>query len=144
MSREEIIYQVLEFVKEKFKDKKDKNGEPYIWHLVRVALNQDTFNGKIVGLLHDIFEDTDTTDEELYNLEIPDYLIKDILRLTHEDETYNDYINEINWYGSDIAKNVKIADLKDNLLKERNPKESLEKRYITALNILQNGSEEND
>jgi len=42
-----------------FKDIKDKAGEPYINHLIRVSVSVKIRNTKIAALLHDTVEDTD-------------------------------------------------------------------------------------
>ena len=66
-----IDSKLLTFTSEKFKD---KVGCPYIQHLIRVAcaaanmcyFSEETSNKLYqIGLLHDIFEDTDTSAEEL-------------------------------------------------------------------------------
>ena len=43
----------------------DKAGRPYILHPLRVMLALDTTDDQIVGVLHDVVEDTDVTLEGL-------------------------------------------------------------------------------
>ena len=42
---------------------KDMNGEPYILHPLRVMMKMETFEEKVVGVLHDILEDTECSIE---------------------------------------------------------------------------------
>ena len=55
----------LLLVSDLFKDKKDKAGDPYINHLIRVSVKLDTDELKIAGLLHDVLEDTDVNKETI-------------------------------------------------------------------------------
>lgn len=46
---------------------KDKSNKPYIFHLLYVMNNVSDLNAKIVGVLHDILEDTNLTKNDLLN-----------------------------------------------------------------------------
>jgi (p)ppGpp synthase/HD superfamily hydrolase len=104
------------FIKEKFKDKVDKAGKPYIEHLYRVAI-PFLVEPKLyyIAFLHDIFEDTDVTEKELLSFEeIDDDSIKILKLLTREkDESYMQYIKKI--ATDEIAIKIKMSDLKDNM-----------------------------
>ena len=105
-------------------------------HVVRVAdmCIKHGFDYMMVGLLHDIIEDTDTTLDEL-----PENIRVDISTLTRRsDETYFEYINRIKNYGSNRAIIVKLYDIKDHLEQKDTLTKSLEKRYLKAKNILEN------
>ena len=85
----------------------------------------------LVGLLHDIIEDTDTTLDEL-----PEDIREDIDTLTRRDnETYFDYINRVK-KGSRRAIIVKRADIYDHLKQTETLKPSLKERYEKAMEIL--------
>jgi len=43
----------------------DKNGKPYILHALRVMLRQEDETAQIVGVLHDVVEDTSVTLDDL-------------------------------------------------------------------------------
>ena len=107
---------LLTFIGEKFKDKVDKAGKPYIEHLYRVAI-PFVVEPKLyyIALLHDIFEDTDVTEKELLSFEeIDDDSIKILKLLTREkDESYMQYIKKI--ATDEIAIKIKMSDLKDNM-----------------------------
>lgn len=102
-------------------------------HALRVATYASR-HGKshyLIGLLHDIIEDTDTTLEEL-----PEDIRTDISTLTRRsDETYFEYIDRVK-NGSERAIIVKLYDIKDHLEQKVTLSKSLEKRYLKARDIL--------
>lgn len=103
-------------------------------HAVRVAdmCIKHGFDYMMVGLLHDIIEDTDTTLDEL-----PEDIRVDISTLTRRsDETYFEYINRIKNYGSNRAITVKLYDIKDHLQQKDTLSKSLENRYLKARDVL--------
>lgn len=108
-----------------FEAKSDLNGEPYMWHLLRVAnsLPEDSF---IPAILHDLLEDfPEWNPESLVHL-IPQHHVRTIETLTKgKKEPYFDYITRVSW--NDEAKRIKIADLRDNLDITRFKKQLTEK-----------------
>jgi (p)ppGpp synthase/HD superfamily hydrolase len=133
--------------------KRKNTGEDYITHPLKVAeiaeqIFLEEFRPKfsdgadviarkiyIVGVLHDVIEDTDVSMETIFNA-FPDiHIVQALAKLTrHEGQTYFDFINEIIQHGSIIAKIVKIADIQHNMsdLKEG----SLKDKYRFALDKL--------
>ena len=98
-----------------FKDKKDKGGNPYLQHLRFVKNHCLTYDGKIVGILHDILEDTDCSYEELRST-ICENLIECIQLLTRkEHEKYSDYIGRIIDSNNITALEVKLHDIENNM-----------------------------
>ena len=84
--------------------------------------NSDYSTIQDVALLHDILEDTYTTEDEL-----SDSIVREaVLLLTRKDgEIYFDYINRIVISNNRIAFVVKIADLSDHLLQSKTLSPSL-------------------
>lgn len=119
---------------------KDKGGSNYILHPLRVMISLDTLEEKIVGILHDVIEDTDVTSELLKEEGFPNFIIESIELLTRrKNESYFDYIDRIK--KNSIVCKVKLADLNDNLDLSRikNPTEKDYKRikkYKKAKKIL--------
>lgn len=97
-----------------FKDKSDKAGEPYILHCLRVMDKQTNTTRKIIGILHDLIEDTTWTFEDLKSKGFGTSVIEALKLLTHDptDKTYEEYIRDIS--KNDDARAVKLADLEDN------------------------------
>lgn len=93
----------------------DKAGMPYIGHITRVMNAGRTDAEKIVGILHDIVEDTDYTFERLLAEGFPADIVDAIRCLTKlsEDEPYTDFIERVK--GNELARAVKINDLTDNM-----------------------------
>lgn len=94
----------------------DKAGEPYIEHCLRVMLNCETIEEKIVALLHDVIEDKRATFEEvekLFGYNIAHYC--DILnRKTQDDLQYYRNVSIL-----ETTLKVKHADIDDNCNRKR-------------------------
>ena len=91
----------------------DKSGTPYIFHPIHLAEQMQTEADTITAILHDVFEDTDVTLDDLAREGFPSEAIVALQLLTHDDEIpYLDYVCEIK--NNPIARNVKFADLKHN------------------------------
>ena len=92
----------------------DKANAPYILHPLRVMLNTPTIEHKIVAVLHDILEDTETTIEDLYQFGFQEHIIDAIVALTKEQgETRLEAAQRARQ--NPIARVVKLADINDNM-----------------------------
>ena len=115
----------------------DKAGEDYFsGHLTRVAEHVAPLGPEyvIVGVLHDILEDTPLMLEALEHV-IGKDLAKSVNVLTRvgEGETYAEYINKVSESGDPIAIAVKNADIADHLRDVKSITPSMVKRYEAAL-----------
>lgn len=91
----------------------DRAGEPYIMHPLRVMHLLHTYEEKIVGILHDVVEDTAVTLKELEELGFPPAILEALQSVTHlKGEPYIDYVARAK--ANVIGREVKKADLKDN------------------------------
>ncbi len=101
-----------------FKGVTDKVGQPYILHCIRVMMGVESLDGKIVGILHDLVEDTDVTLEELRAAGFSETVVRGVDLMTHrEGVSYADYV--VRLQHDPIAKAVKLSDLRDNLSPQR-------------------------
>lgn len=92
----------------------DKANAPYILHPLRVMLNTPTIEHKIVAVLHDILEDTETTIEDLYQFGFQEHIIDAIVALTKKQgETRLEAAQRARQ--NPIARVVKLADINDNM-----------------------------
>ncbi len=92
---------------------RDKAGQPYILHLLRVMQSVDDPIAMQAAVLHDYIEDVDGTVLELRRHSIDEQAIQAIERLTRsEQSTYCEYI--IALAQDPVATRVKLADLADN------------------------------
>ena len=97
-----------------YRDQKDKAGKPYFGHLARVSMACDSDVAKIVALLHDVLEDTELTSDYLEEQGISEFIVKSVECLTRKsEESYDDFIKRL--APNPIAREVKIADLEDNM-----------------------------
>jgi hypothetical protein len=102
----------------------------------------DSDVAKIVALLHDVIEDTDLTPDKLEEMGVSEFIVKSVVCLTRKsDESYDDFIKRL--APNPIAREVKIADLEDNMDVRRMPELSETdtqrlNKYIKAWNYLKN------
>lgn len=103
----------LTFAARKHAGQKRSNGDNYIIHPIRVSQEVKTMRQKIIALLHDTLEDTETTYDELVLTFGVDIAIP-VLALTKcEGQSYEEYIEQVKLNSDAVA--VKIADIADNL-----------------------------
>lgn len=125
------IIQAVELALDKHKNQK-YGVLPYYAHLFRVAAKFEDTSEVVVALLHDILEDTDAKEYDLFFLTQEE--LQAVQAITRkEGEKYFDYINRVKQ--NDLARKIKIEDLKSNL--SMNSSESLIERYSKALLILE-------
>ena len=119
----------------------DKSGANYIGHPLRVSTRCKSPEAKIAGLLHDTIEDTYVTPQLLKDMGFGDEIVDAVLALSRRaDETYAEFI--VRASQNEIAKEVKIADLEDNMDIRRLPEISEKdaarlKKYLHSWRYLQ-------
>ena len=124
----ERLMTALELCRKLHAGQVDKCGQPYWIHPFTVAMN--CFSGygdvksisfAIVGLLHDVPEDTGMAVEALAQLiELTDEEIAALKLLTRQDGvSYDEYIDSIGESGNEIAIDVKLYDLLHNMNLDR-------------------------
>jgi (p)ppGpp synthase/HD superfamily hydrolase len=93
---------------------RDKGGQPYILHPLRVMLAVDTTDERIAAVLHDVLEDTDWTAGQLREEGFSEAVLSALDGLTkREGEEYFSYVRRAG--ANPIARKVKLADLADNM-----------------------------
>lgn len=113
----------------------DKAGEPYLKHVLRVAMSFDVEELQIVGLLHDILEDSDLfTVRDLSDLFGPRIAAAVILLTRKPGTPYRKYI--LGLRGHPLAHPVKLIDLYDHLGDTRYLTNEQEKKYLDAAILL--------
>lgn len=120
-----------------FKDKKDKAGEPYLGHLIRVSDCLSMGDAKVAALLHDVVEDIDDISfDDLKDLGFSDSIV-DIVKIVTKDKSkgisYHDWIGEIIATGNVDAVKVKYSDMMDNFSLDRlNKLDEETKRHLIS------------
>lgn len=93
---------------------KDKGGEPYILHPLRVMLAMQHETGRIVAVLHDVLEDSGTTAHNLRAEGFSEEVIEALALLTKmPGESRLDAAKRAAKHP--LARAVKLADNADNL-----------------------------
>jgi len=91
----------------------DKGGQDYINHSIKIASMVKRTDEKIVAVLHDVCEDSETTLKDLRKLGFSRKIVKAVDAITkREGERYRDYIKRVS--RNRIARVVKIADSTHN------------------------------
>ena len=109
------LHRAIEIATEAHKGQFDKSGKDYIRHPLRVMEMGKTEDEKIVGVLHDVIEDTDWTFEALADEGFSKEIISALRCVTKlsENENYDDFIERVK--KNPLAVAVKINDLSDNM-----------------------------
>ncbi len=109
------LRRAIEIATEAHRGQKDKAGNDYIEHPLRVMEAGRTMEEKITGVLHDVVEDSDWTfamlEAEGFSKEIVDAL-RCVTKLS-ESEPYDKFITRIK--KNQLAVAVKLNDLTDNM-----------------------------
>jgi len=123
------------------KGQTDKYGNPYILHPMRVMGMGRTDEEKIVGILHDVVEDTDWTFDDLREEGFSERVIAalDCVTKRSDDEDYDEFVARTRTNA--LAIRVKLNDLTDNMdsrrmgeVKEKDIKRL--NKYLRAYKLL--------
>ena len=105
---------------EAHRGQRDKAGQTYILHPLRVMLRLEGEAERMVAVLHDVVEDSSYTLERLRELGYPEEVLGALDCLTkREGETYEAFIERV--LPHPLARRVKLADLEDNMDVRRLP-----------------------
>jgi (p)ppGpp synthase/HD superfamily hydrolase len=140
MNEAQLLEKAIKIAVEAHQGQTDRYGAPYILHPTRVMARLQTTSEKIVGILHDVVEDTDWTFEKLSAEGYSDVLVEAIKAVTkQEGEEYEAFVRRS--AANPLAKKIKLADLEDNMDLRRMP-EVTEKdlsrlqKYVKAWHFL--------
>ncbi|HVG59007.1 MAG TPA: GTP pyrophosphokinase [Hyalangium sp.] len=99
---------------EAHRGQRDKAGQAYILHPLRVMMRLETETERMAAILHDVVEDTPYTLERLRELGYPQEVLGALDCLTkREGESYEAFIERVRPHP--LARRVKLADLEDNM-----------------------------
>jgi (p)ppGpp synthase/HD superfamily hydrolase len=117
----------------------DQQGVAYIEHIRRVA-GAVSESAKPVALFHDAIEDDRIAPDELRAL-LTDDEFRAVCALTRDkqDESYSSFIERVATFPGrpgELAREVKVADVRDNLGRLTPELERLRARYEAALRRL--------
>ena len=114
MNYNDLYDKALQIAKRAHEGQKDKAGQDYIIHPIRVSERCDDPRAKIVALLHDTIEDSDVTADYLCEEGFTEEIVEAVVAVTHrEGEEYDDYVRRA--AQNELGRMVKRADLEDNM-----------------------------
>jgi (p)ppGpp synthase/HD superfamily hydrolase len=114
MTKVATIEDAISVAAQAHKGQKDKAGAPYLLHPLRMMLRMDSEATMMAAVLHDVVEDTRWTLEQLREEGFSDEVLEAVDCLTHRDgESYQEFVGRVQTNA--IARQVKIADLEDNM-----------------------------
>jgi (p)ppGpp synthase/HD superfamily hydrolase len=110
-----MLERAIEIAVQAHKGQIDKAKMPYVTHLFSVMNRGQSLNEKIVGVLHDLIEDTSWTLEMLRNEGFSEEIIEAVRCITKlsDEEDYSVYLNRVK--SNPLALRVKLHDLQDNM-----------------------------
>ena len=92
---------------------KDKQGQPYLLHPLRVMMGVEGEEAQIVAVLHDVVEDTPMSLDDIRAEDFSQQVIDGLELVTHlKEQPYSEYV--IACKKNSIACQVKLSDLRDN------------------------------
>lgn len=125
-----MLEKAIEIAVEAHRGQIDKAGKIYILHPMRVMLRGQNDTEQILGILHDVVEDTAVT-LDMLRLEgfAEDILVALDCLTKRKGEKYGDFINRI--LVNPLATQIKLFDMEDNLNRDRipYPTEADERRF---------------
>ena len=94
---EKILSKAITLARKAHEGQVDKSGMPYARHIMRVMVAGRTIDEKIVGVLHDVVEDTDWTFDALLNEGFPVYIVDALRCVTKlsDNEPYDEFIERV-------------------------------------------------
>ncbi|MCP3138958.1 GTP pyrophosphokinase [Pyxidicoccus xibeiensis] len=108
------LEEAISLAVEAHRGQRDKAGQPYILHPLRVMMRLDSEAERTVAILHDVVEDTPYSLERLRGLGYPEDVLAALDALTRRDgETYEAFVERLR--PNALARRVKLADLEDNM-----------------------------
>lgn len=112
---EQLLAKAIKIALTAHEGQTDKSGMPYAGHVMRVMQAGRTIDEKIVGVLHDLVEDTEWTFERLLEEGFPQHIVDALRCVTKlsDDEPYDHFIDRVK--PNPLACAVKINDLTDNM-----------------------------
>jgi (p)ppGpp synthase/HD superfamily hydrolase len=116
------LEQAISLAVEKHRGQRDKSGEPYVLHPMRVMMRVRERGGseaaQCAAILHDVVEDCDVTLDDLRKAGFSDEVVRGVEAVTKQpaekgDAGYEGFVKRA--AADPIGRMVKLADLEDNM-----------------------------
>lgn len=136
----------VDFVSKAHKGQVDKQNAPYVLHVLRVGSMLWPFGEDFViaGLLHDVIEDTPTTEKDLWRLGASPTVVRAVKSVTKRasEASLDEYERSLRRAMKDpVGLWVKAADVADNASRisgvpDKATRDRLRVKYAMAVNVL--------
>ncbi len=115
-----MLEKAIEIAVEAHRGQIDKAGKEYILHPMRVMLRGRNDTEMIIGILHDVVEDTPVTLDMLRLEGFSEEILTALDCITkHNEESYSAFIDRV--LTNPLATQIKLYDMEDNLKRDRIP-----------------------
>ena len=109
-----VLELALSIALEAHTGQRDKAGQVYVLHPLRLMMKMASEPAMATAVLHDVVEDSEWTLDRLREAGIPADIVEAVGLLTHKPgQTYEEFVETL--AGNPLARGVKLADLEDNL-----------------------------
>lgn len=128
----------IDYCKAKYSDKTFQHCEMVAFYAVTnpCARQEDKDAIFKIAMCHDLLEDTDATIAEICNVTgLKKHFVEDVLGLLTKEqhEDYQTYIKRLRGASNPYAYIVKLADMKDHLLRTETLTDKLKEKYWAAM-----------
>lgn len=115
-----MLEKAIEIAVEAHRGQIDKAGKEYILHPMRVMLRGRNDTEMIIGILHDVVEDTPVTLDMLRLEGFSEEVLAALDCITKQKgESYGAFIDRV--LANPLATQIKLYDMEDNLKRDRIP-----------------------
>ncbi len=109
-----MLEQAIDLAVQAHREQVDKYGQPYILHPLRVMFRLQGAVEQVVGVLHDVVEDSDFTFDDLRQMGYPEEVLAALDGVTRRtEESYEEFVTRSGQ--NPVSRRVKLADLEDNM-----------------------------
>jgi (p)ppGpp synthase/HD superfamily hydrolase len=136
------LYQAIKLAKKAHETQLDREGKPYFFHPITVMAMLDTEEEMIVGVLHDVVEDTPVTLEDLREAGASEEIISAVDAISkRNEEDLETYWARVK--ANPLARRVKLMDATHNADSRRlaqfeseDKREKFRIKYATIIDLM--------
>lgn len=136
------LYEAIKLAKKAHETQLDKEGKPYFFHPITVMAMLDTEVEMIVGVLHDVVEDTPVTLDHLRETGASEEIISAVDAISkRKDEELETYWDRV--IANPLARRVKLMDATHNAdprrlaqFESEEKREKFRTKYATIIDLM--------
>ena len=108
----------------------------YAYEAAKETSSVSPYDAYLVGLAHDLIEDTDCPQDKLQEILGTDLFSAVVILTKDDNDDYNKYIHSILDSGDKLAILVKRADMKDHFMQTETLTEKLRNKYLPVVGLF--------